>query len=139
MEMVIARGHENITSKHKTTIEITKDEEISLRADCVVGVKADKSLVDFSEEFKKKARDRNSIIRAVLRAGGLQEEIVGRGHPNLTFSHKTDIVIRKSNYVCPRTLMINADKSSKELDRRLVKLLKNRDQKIVLEVEVLSS
>lgn len=137
--MVIARGHENITSKHKTTIEITKDEEISLRADCVVGVKADKSLADFSEEFKKKARDRNSIIRAVLRAGNFQEEIVGRGHPNLTFSHKTDIVIRKSNYVCPRTLMINADKSSKELDRRLVKLLKNRDQKIVLEVEVLSS
>lgn len=37
-------GHENITCKHKTTLEFTKDSELSLKGDCIVGVKADFSI-----------------------------------------------------------------------------------------------
>ena len=33
-------GHENITARHKTTLEFTKDEDLSLKGDCIVGVKA---------------------------------------------------------------------------------------------------
>ncbi|MEM2324735.1 MAG: DUF371 domain-containing protein, partial [Archaeoglobaceae archaeon] len=41
---ILAFGHSNITAKHRTTFEITKDQEISKRADCVIGVKASKSI-----------------------------------------------------------------------------------------------
>ena len=34
-------GHENITAKHKTTLEFTKDKDLSLKGDCIVGVNAD--------------------------------------------------------------------------------------------------
>ncbi|MEM4523515.1 MAG: DUF371 domain-containing protein, partial [Archaeoglobaceae archaeon] len=43
---VRAFGHPNITAKHPSTVEVTKDPEISKRADCVIGVKADKSISD---------------------------------------------------------------------------------------------
>lgn len=38
-------GHRNITAKHRTTLEITKDEEITRKADCIIGVRADKAIL----------------------------------------------------------------------------------------------
>mgnify|MGYP001585634981 CR=1 FL=1 len=37
-------GHENITARHKTTLEFTKSNELSLKGDCIIGIKADFSL-----------------------------------------------------------------------------------------------
>ena len=53
------------------------------------------------------------------------DEITGFGHEDLELSHPTDIVIRKSDYTCSRTLMINADKAARDLDLDLVEDLKN--------------
>ena len=36
-----AYGHKNILATHKTTIEFTKDKELSLKGNCIVGVRAD--------------------------------------------------------------------------------------------------
>ncbi|HIP58595.1 MAG TPA: DUF371 domain-containing protein, partial [Archaeoglobus profundus] len=36
-EVITAWGHPNITAKHRTTLEITKDEELSIRGDCIIG------------------------------------------------------------------------------------------------------
>ncbi|MEM2818033.1 MAG: DUF371 domain-containing protein, partial [Archaeoglobaceae archaeon] len=41
---VSAFGHPNISAKHRTTLEVTKDNEISKRADCIIGVNANKSV-----------------------------------------------------------------------------------------------
>ena len=52
-----AYGHPNITAKHKTTLEFTKDKELSLRGDCIVGVKSDFELPlikNFISQLKKK-------------------------------------------------------------------------------------
>lgn len=136
METIISYGHENITSKHDTALEITKDSEITKRADCIVGVGADKGISGLSEDFKKKARNENSVIKVVLRAGDIEESVIGRGHPSLSFSHEKDIVIRKSTFICSRTLMIGADKSARELDKRLINILKNRKQKLIVEISV---
>ncbi|MEM2907042.1 MAG: DUF371 domain-containing protein, partial [Candidatus Odinarchaeota archaeon] len=51
-ERLTARGHPNITATHKTTFEFTKEESITIKATCIVGVKASKGLPDFSEKFK---------------------------------------------------------------------------------------
>jgi hypothetical protein len=134
MEEIVAKGHPNIVSAHKTTIEITKEKEITKKADCVIGVAANKGLNDLSEEFKRKARE--NAIMATLTVGDLKEVIIGRGHLDLTFSSQTDIVIRKSNFVCPRTLMINADKSSKDLDRKFVDLLR-KGKKLIVKLDIL--
>jgi len=48
----------------------------------------------------------------------------------LILTHPTDIVIRKSDYICNRTLAIRADKSAKDLPRELAEKLKNPQQKI---------
>lgn len=136
VERVISYGHPNITSRHPTTLEVTKDEEISRRADCIIGIRADKGLADLSQEFKGRARREGRRIEAILKVGRYTEVITGEGHPDLTFTHPTDIVIRKSTYTCSRTLMIKADKSAREIDERIKRLLRDEKQIILLELRV---
>lgn len=136
VEIIKARGHRNITAKHRTTLEFTKDREVTKRGDCIVAVKASKGLKDFSEEFKKKAKNSKAIIKCVIKCQDLEEIITGRGHENLSFEHPNDIVIRKSDFICPRTLMIRADKAAKDLDRRLIDMLKNEKQEVLIKIFV---
>ena len=42
-------GHENVTCKHKTTLEFTKDSELSLNGDCIVGIGADFQINEIKE------------------------------------------------------------------------------------------
>lgn len=135
---VIAWGHENVLSLHQTTIEITKDADLTKRGDCIAAVRSDGGLIDLSDAFKNAARDENAKIAVIFRAGNIEETVTGRGHPDLTFTHKTDMVIRKSNFICSRTLMIKADKSAAELNRKLISLMKNKKQKLTVRIKILS-
>jgi len=119
-----AKGHHNISSKHKSTFEITKDPELTLAGDCIIGVAIDKSMNDFPRDFKKKIANEDAKITIKLKTRNSFDEIKGHGHPNLTLDHPTDIVCRKSSYVCSRTLMINSNKASSDLDSKLIDDLK---------------
>ena len=122
---IFSKGHRNVTSHHKSTFEITKDEEIGPTADCIVGVDMDKTMLDFPQEFKDKIANSNTKIIVELKTENGHDEITGFGHEDLTLTHPTDIVIRKSDYVCSRTLMIGANKAAKDLDGDLIDDLKN--------------
>ena len=54
----------------------------------------------------------------------------------LTLSHGHDIVIRKSNYVCPRTLCVSCDKTPQILPRDLVMKLQNPNSVAELKITV---
>ncbi len=133
VEEIIAHGHPNILGTHKTTLEITKENFLTKRGDCICGIAANKGIYDLSREFKEKAKS-NVEITCLLKVNNVEEEITGFGHESLLFSHPTDIVIRKSGHVCPRTLMIHANKSAAELDRKLIELLKNPKTKIMMKL-----
>jgi len=131
-----ARGHPNISARHTTTLMITRDPEVGPRGDCVVGVSAEKSLPDLPEELKEGIRAGRSVVIRMM-AGGVVEVVRARGHHLLPLSHPTDMVVRKSGYVCARTLAVYADKSSADLSRKFVRLLRSRDAMLEITVEVL--
>ena len=122
---ILTKGHKNVSSLHKSTFEITKDVEIGPTADCIIGVDMDTSMLNFPEEFKQKIANSNTVIKVVLDTENGHDEITGFGHENLTLTHPTDIVCRTSDYTCPRTLMIRADKAARDLDSKLIEDLKN--------------
>jgi len=124
-----AKGHPNVKSTHKTTLEITKEDYLTPKGDCIIGISADKSMADFSDELREKIRNSDKIIIEIV-VGDLKDTIIGKGHKDLILNHPTDIVIRKSNFICPRTLMINADKSAKELNYKIVERLKKGEDLI---------
>ena len=120
-----SKGHKNVSSLHKSTFEITKDLEIGPTADCIIGVDMDDSMLDFPQEFKDKIANSNTKILVLLDTPNAHDEIVGFGHEDLTLTHPTDIVCRKSDFVCSRTLMINSSKAARDLDSVLINDLKN--------------
>lgn len=124
-EELLARGHPNIEAKHGKTMAITCHEKVSKRGDCFIGVGSSKSLADFSTDFKKLASNEKAVISMDLRIEGLNERIIvkGRGHSGLSYSHPEDIVVRKSGFACPKTVMVYADKTAGDLPRSFVKLL----------------
>lgn len=136
VEIVKARGHHNITATHKTTFELTTAPTVGKRGTCVIGVNANRSIKAFSPSFKEFARCEDAEIRVVLEVGNFKEVITGYGHPDLTFSHSSDIVGRKSNFTCGRTLMIRADKAAVDLNREMISLLKNPQQLITSTITI---
>lgn len=130
-------GHENIRSNHTRTIEITKESELTLRGDCIVGVRAKYSCSDLPKELKKKIQDPKSVIEMSFRVGDQEFTVTGRGNNALLLTHKEDIVIRKSDFVCPRTLAVNCDKASDLIPRNMIKLLQNPNTKGIFTISVI--
>ncbi|HYA78638.1 MAG TPA: DUF371 domain-containing protein [Verrucomicrobiae bacterium] len=129
-ENIVAFGHENIQTIHPSTLMFTKQKHLSKTGDCVVGVASDKAVANLSQIFKDALRKPNVKLTVIIEAGGITEQINAFGSPKLILTHLTDMVIRKSDYICNRTLAIRADKSANDLPRELVEKLKNPNQKV---------
>jgi hypothetical protein len=137
-EIIFAYGHENIQATHASTFEITKDARLSEKGDCVIAVSADKSMADLSPEFKQNLRRENTRIVILIETEEETEAVNAFGSQRLTLTHPRDIVVIKSDYICSRTLAIQADKAACGFSRKLVEKLRNPKQrvKITLNVEV---
>ena len=129
-----AYGHKNVTSRHKSTFEITTDKDLSLKGDCIIGLNMDKTMEDFPEDFKLKLQSCDTRVIVNLKTSNGFDSICGWGDDGLTLSHPSDIVCRKSTFVCDRTLMVKADKAARDLDEGLISDLANGD---VLDVEII--
>jgi len=118
-------GHENIRSNHQKTIEITKESHLTPVGDCIVGVNATSSCADLPQELKDKLKTSGTKIIFSIRVGKYEFVVEGVGHPDLILTHSEDIVIRKSDFICPRTLAIHCDKASDLLPREMITLLQD--------------
>jgi hypothetical protein len=134
--VVFARGHENIQATHETTFEITKEPILTKRGDCIIAVSATKGAADLPLEFREAARNKDAKITITIEAGELKEMVRARGSPRLLFTNPTDLVVRKSNYVCGRTIAIRADKAASDLSRRLIEKMKDSSQEIRITLAV---
>ncbi len=114
----------------------TKDIHVSKNGDCIIAMTADKAVADLSVQFKQELRKPNAKVTITIEAGDLKEEIRALGSPKLCLCHQTDIVIRKSDYICNRTLAICSNKSSIDLPRAFVEKLQNPEQKIKVTLTV---
>ena len=127
-EIIEAKGHENIIASNKKTFEITKDFHLTKRGDCIVAVSANKSGPDLNKVFIKALQREEAKLSIFFKIDGEEVVIQARGNPNLTISHPTDLVIRKSNFVCNRTLGIAANKTAYDFSRCVLKKLREIKQ-----------
>lgn len=136
LEVVFGYGHRNIQATHKTTLEFTKDIQLSKKGDCIVVVFVNKALADLADEFKDTLRKPQAKLTIKIEADGIIEQVNARGSPQLILTHLTDMVVRKSDYVCSRTLAVHADKAAQDLSRDLVEKLKNPKERVKITLEV---
>ena len=119
-----AYGHPNILAAHKTTLEFTKDSELSLKGDCIVGIKADFDLGKIKNLIGK-CKDKKIKIIIETEDKKFKETIEAELNPD--FSDDSEIVIRKTDFASQRTLAIRANKAAFELNLGLIKYLRKKN------------
>jgi hypothetical protein len=127
-------GHPNIQSLHAKTIEITKDEHLTLRGDCIIGVKANKACADLDESFKHRLKSNSAVVRIEIMVGDKSLLIIGRGDERLSMLNAHEIVIRRTNFVCPRTMSVLCNKASSDVPRILVMMLQDQETKGIFRI-----
>ena len=130
-------GHENILSLHKKTIEITKDSQLTVNGDCIIGVGSNLACIDLPENFKKKIQNPTTEIKFSIVTDEHSFTIHGMGSEKLTLKHSNDIVLRKSAFTCSRTIAIKCDKASDDIPRNMVKKLQDpkTSGKLIIEIK----
>ncbi len=106
----LARGHANVQATHGTTIEFTKENRLTPRGDCIIGVEST------HDEVLCEAGSKVSIY--VVSPCG-KEKIEG-----ICAGKATDkVIIRRSEHVSEGTVVIKANKAAKDLNRNLINCL----------------
>ena len=129
-----AYGHENVIGEHKTTVEITTEDFLTNQGTCIVGVQATQKLSDLSSDIRELVTLETTKIVLLMKVAGIQEQVIGTGGKNLTYSDSTSMVARTSSFQCGRTLMINADKAASDLNREFVNLLAKEGREMICEL-----
>ena len=130
----IACGHNNIIGTHKTTLEFTKDKEISLRGDCIIGVNADFDLKKIKNLIKNAINKNIAItIRTISQNKKIKETMHGK--INTIFNSNKELVIRKTDFISERTFATNSNKAAFDLNRDLIWFLKEKKNKIFVIIE----
>lgn len=133
-ETIFAQGHREVRGTHPLTLEITKDKHLTSRGDCIVVVSASKGAMDLTLAFKRLVRKPGARVSLLIKAGKYHEKIEGFGDPELTFTHPTDLVVRRSTYVCSRTLMVKSNMAAKDLPRRMIRELRNPANRVEIQI-----
>jgi len=134
-ERICCRGHPLVRGTHLKTFEVTAEDHLSRQGDCIIGIRADKGASGLSEGFRRVLADDRAALLTTLTAGGCSAEIHGRGSSRMTLGHPTDLVWRRSSFVCPRTVAILCDRTAATLPRDLIAALREGAE---LEVEMIA-
>ena len=129
-------GHPNVRSLHSKSIEITKDGYLTPKGDCIIGIKANKACTDLEESIRRGLKSNSAIVKIEVIVDDESFIIKGRGDERLTMLNPHDIVIRRTNFVCPRTMSVLCDKASSDMPRELVRLLQHQEQKGIFRITI---
>ncbi|TLY04544.1 MAG: DUF371 domain-containing protein [Thaumarchaeota archaeon] len=129
-------GHPNVRSLHSKTVEITRDDHLTLRGDCIIGVRASKACADFDQNLRRRLRSNDSVVRIEIMVGDESFLINGKGDERFTLQNPHDIVIRKTGFVCPRTMSVRCDRASSDLPRKMVRMLQDTEERGIFRITV---
>jgi hypothetical protein len=133
IDLIIAKGHRNVKAYHKTTLEITKDNYLTPRGDCIIGIMSSKGAKDLNDNVKQLIQKDESYVYCVIQINDKIDIIHGRGSSKLSLTNPQKIIIRKSDFISDSTIMIKADKASKDIRRDLIdELRKGTEAKLYI-------
>jgi len=124
---VRARGHPNVRARHRTTMEVTRDDYLTERGDCILAIEADAACSDVPDWLREHLRSGGWVLielEVEPGEGGGMFSFRAKGDPRLTLASDRSIVIRRSSYVDDRTLAVLAEAAAADVPRSMVRALR---------------
>jgi hypothetical protein len=131
LEIIRCRGHPLVLGTHPTTFEVTCEDYLTGRGNCIIGIAADKGCAGLSPAFKAVLAHDEAVLSTRLVCDGVVAEIRSRGSSQLSLDHRNDMVWRKSRFVCGRTIGIRSDLVAGTLPRELIAALAREKEMVV--------
>ena len=119
-EIIVCRGHPFVLGSHPTTFEVTRENHLTKNGNCIIGIAADKGCDGLSTNFKRVLCHDDAVLITRLSCEGITVEVKSRGSSGLTLVHPTDLVWRRSTFICGRTISILSDHVAATLPEALV-------------------
>jgi hypothetical protein len=116
-------GHANVKAVHRSTLEFTKDNFLTPRGDCILGISSEKAVSDLNQSVKSLIQSGSNVYVVVV-VEGAYDIIRAVGSRLLTLSDKNKMIVRKSDFISDSTLAIKANKSAADINRDLVDKLR---------------
>lgn len=132
--VIKAKGHKNILSQHKTTWQITKEDDLSTKGDCIIGVSSTMGCVELPKRMKEHLQN-SGKIKITLIVGDFQFSGTAEGHPDLLLEDEVDMVFRKSSFISPRTIAINSSFVAQDLPSEMIQELQKTDTILMVKIE----
>lgn len=123
IEEITTYGHHNIKALHPTTFEVTTEETLSPKGDCIIGIRADKSAGTLSKKTKDLLRNDSTLVFIVFISGNVYDLVIAKGSSKLLLSSKVSMVVRKSSFIDDRTIAVESNKAARDINREIVKRL----------------
>jgi hypothetical protein len=120
-----------VTALHPTTFEITTEDQLSIRGDCIIGMAAGRGPHELSTDFRELLSRDGAHLVTLLRCEGHEVRVRSQGSNAMTLDHPSDLVWRTSSFVCGRTVGIRSDTAARDLPRELITLLRQGKDLIV--------
>jgi hypothetical protein len=114
------RGHANVLATNRMTLEVTREDFLTPRGDCILGIGADSACRDLTEHAKTIICNDTSRLRFVIDVEGEVFEFRASGSGLLTLTHPLSMVIRRSTYTCSRTLAVKSTAAACDVPRAMV-------------------
>lgn len=119
-ETIRCTGHPLVLGTHPTTFEITRESHLTKNGNCIIGIAADKGCRGLSAGFKRVLCHDDAVLVTRLSCDGILAEVRSRGSSRFTLDHPTDMVWRRSVFVCGRTIGILSDQVAATLPEPLM-------------------
>ena len=119
-EIIHCRGHHLVIGNHPTTFEVTREDHLTKNGNCIIGISADKGCAGLSPAFKSVIANDDAVLITRLSSRDVTFEVRSRGSSRFTLDHPTDMVWRRSSFVCGRTIGILSDHGAATLPKALI-------------------
>ena len=122
-EVIHCRGHPLVIGNHPTTFEVTAEDHLTKNGNCIIGIAADKGCAGLSAAFKRVLANDDAVLITRLSSMDVTVEVKSHGSLRFTLDHPTDMVWRRSFFVCGRTIGILSDHVAADLPKTLIATL----------------
>lgn len=121
---ITAYGHPNIRATHKTTWQLTREDHLSTKGDCIIGVGASHAVSHLPEWFKDHI-NAGEELQYTIRCGEFEIKGMAQGHCDLSLTDEIDIVMRRSDFISTRTIGVQSTIVANDIPEAMVNLMKN--------------
>ncbi len=113
------KGHKNTLATHPTTIEFTKEKEVTLNGDCIAGVDATFDVAALLREF--------AYPKVEIKMVQKGEHFTFYATPNKQFNDDNELVFRKTDFLSTRTAGIYATRAAADIPKKMRQALQREE------------